>query len=384
MISVLTVLPRGEVTAGWWAFATVMAVITIATVIGNLSVVIALCKVKRSPTHFPLTSLVVADLLVGLVVLPIAAARELFVFHLPRIVCAFWSTMDVLCCTASILSLCVLGWERWSGITAPLARARRGERARLLAYTVWPIASAVALPTAFIPSPRHFHPGEMAKACTVNTNIGYVFFSISFSFYLPAGMMIVMYGYILRALAAPPPLRVHRGRSPNTNTNNIQSQTPNKPISNPVPHPESTQDLNSNDLPRYSTPKGRKLNIPGISKSIQIPSPLKSPRAFRGFMSRQRRATRTIIKLMGLFLVCWTPFFVMLPVDSLFDCVRDTTWQWCTWLGYLNSALNPLVYSAASPSVRRAFRASFSSSNDVAMTTREKRSDGIIDISGLK
>lgn len=82
--------------------------------------------------------------------------------------------MDVLCCTASILSLCALGWERWHGITAPLSRARRGKRARILAVLVWPVATLVALPNAFIPSPRHFHPGELEKACTVNINTGLV------------------------------------------------------------------------------------------------------------------------------------------------------------------------------------------------------------------
>ncbi|CAK1548087.1 unnamed protein product [Leptosia nina] len=338
-----------------------MALITFATLIGNVSVIAALLRAKRSPTHYPLSSLVVADFMVGLVVLPIATARELFVFHLPRAVCVFWSTMDVLCCTASILSLCVLGWERWCGITAPLARARRAKKARLLACIVWPVASAVALPTAFIPSPRHFHPGEMAKACTVNTNIGYVFFSISFSFYLPAGMMLVMYGYILRALAAPPPIRVHRGRSPNQETQN-QAQRRSREATDASDHAPK-DDKKADVAPTCTTRKGKILNIPGTSKSIKLPSPLRSPRTLGGLMTRQRRATRTIIMLMALFLVCWAPFFIMLPLDSVFDCVWDSAWQWCTWLGYLNSALNPLVYSAGSPTVRKALRASFTTNS---------------------
>ncbi|XP_063545816.1 alpha-2A adrenergic receptor-like [Cydia strobilella] len=76
-----------------------------------------------------------------------------------------------------------------------------------------------------------------------------------------------------------------------------------------------------------------------------------------GAAERQRRVTITIIRLMCLFLICWTPFFIMLPVDSLCDCVQDSTWQWCTWLGYTNSALNPVVYAAAATRVRRAFQA---------------------------
>ncbi|XP_046972663.1 octopamine receptor-like [Vanessa cardui] len=327
---------RGDTTTGWWAAVTAMMVITVATTVGNTAVLMALWRVRRAPSHYPLTSLVLADLLVGIMVQPLAAARELFVFNLNWAICSCWSTMDVLCCTASILSLCALGWERWSGITAPLARARRGKRARVLAALVWPVATLVALPNAFIPSPRHFHPGELEKACTVNTNIGYVFFSITLSFYLPAGVLVTLYGFILRALSAPPPIRAHRGRA------SCHAQ--------------------------WSVTKGLfELTDYGMYCAIECAN----------FMLRQRRATRTIVMLMALFLICWTPYFVMLPLDSLCDCVWETTWQWCTWLGYINSALNPLVYAAASPSVRRALHTSLTSSGsrnvDMPLTPRVRR-----------
>ncbi|CAH2068236.1 unnamed protein product, partial [Iphiclides podalirius] len=205
---------RGDVTVWWCATAAAMVLVTVTTVVGNVVVMAALWRVRRAPSHYPLTSLVAADLLVGLTVLPIATGRELFVFHLDWSLCSFWSTMDVLCCTASILSLCVLGWERWCAITAPLARDRRARRARLLSLLVWPTATLVALPTVFVPSPYHHKPEELAKACTVNTNIGYVFFSVALSFYVPAAVMVGLYTCIVRALATAPPIRAHRGRTP--------------------------------------------------------------------------------------------------------------------------------------------------------------------------
>ncbi|XP_045453204.1 5-hydroxytryptamine receptor 1A-like [Melitaea cinxia] len=317
--------------------------INIATILGNTAVMLALSRARRAPSHYPLASLVLADLLVGLLVQPLAAMRELFVFKLNHTICSCWSTMDVLCCTASILSLCALGWERWHGITAPLSRARRGRRARRLAVLVWPVATLVALPNAFIPSPRHFHPGELEKACTVNINTGYVFFSITLSFYLPACILVTLYGFILRALSAPPSIRAHRGRSP------------------------------------YHEPRGHDLNNLLNNNALQK-SEITSANNHNvaNFILRQRRATRTIVMLMALFLICWTPYFIILPLDSLYDCVWEVTWQWCTWLGYMNSVLNPLVYAAASPSVRRALHSSLTSSSsrnvDVPLTPRVRRS----------
>ncbi|CAK1599376.1 unnamed protein product [Parnassius mnemosyne] len=119
------------------------------------------------------------------------------------------------------------------------------------------------------------------------------------------------------------------------------------------------------------------MNVPGGNTNVQS-TPMKSTDAEDGIGARQRRATRTIVMLMSLFLLCWTPFFVMLPVDSLCECVWDSTWQWCTWLGYTNSALNPMVYAAASPSVRQALRASLATTSsalntDIPMTPCVRR-----------
>ncbi|OWR40696.1 5-hydroxytryptamine receptor 1 [Danaus plexippus plexippus] len=315
-----------------------MVIITVATVVGNSAVMVALWRVRRAPSHYPLISLVTADLLVGLLVQPLAALRELYVFNLSdfpsdRIICSCWSIMDVLCCTASILSLCVLGWERWSGITNPLARARRAKRAKLVAGLVWPLAAVIAIPNALVRSHKHFHPGELEKACEVNTNTGYVFFSVTLSFYLPAVVMLMMYCFILRALSAPPPVRAHRGRPSNNSRGKAMS-------SESTTQPGPSTDNNQNTV--------------------------------ASFISRQRRATRIIVMLMTLFFVCWTPYFVMLPLDSLYDCVYDSGWLWCTWLGYINSSLNPLVYAVSSPSVRSALRSSLTSSgrNDMGLTRR--------------
>lgn len=61
-----------------------MAAITLATVAGNAAVLTALLRLRRAPAHYPLASLAAADLLVGVCVLPVAAARELFVIHLRK------------------------------------------------------------------------------------------------------------------------------------------------------------------------------------------------------------------------------------------------------------------------------------------------------------
>ncbi|XP_075989116.1 5-hydroxytryptamine receptor 1D-like [Anticarsia gemmatalis] len=373
-----TLYPRGGFNANWCARAAAIITLITCTVTGNTAVLLALRRTRRAPAHYPLVSLAAADLLVGLFVVPIAAVRELFVVQLHWLLCTSWETLDVLCCTASILSLCVLGWERWCGITAPLARAQRSRYARILAGLVWPVSLAVAMPTAFIYAPKH-HPGETDKACPDNMNVSYVFVSATLSFYLPASVMVGLYARILSALSVPPQIRSHRGRSPWRVVSPIGKPSKNASSGCSTPLPDKTTQEQPKS-PMILTPKGASLNLPEGSKRVDCAAPnkvktggLKSSAG--GILSLQRRATQTIVRLMALFLVCWTPFFVMLPVDSICDCVWDSIWQWSTWLGYLNSALNPLVYAAASPSVRQALHASLTSSarQDIQMTTPVRR-----------
>ncbi|XP_022819227.1 octopamine receptor 1-like [Spodoptera litura] len=360
---------RGGLTSRWCAMAASMAALATITTVGNIAVLIALRRTRTAPAHYPLASLATADLLVGLFVLPVAAARELFVFQSNWIICSCWKVMDILCCTASILSLCCLGWERWCGITAPFARARRARLARLFACLVWPVSLAVALPTAFIPSPKTLQIG-VEKGCPDNTHIGYAFYCASLSFYLPAVMMVVLYARILCALSVPLEIRSHRGAVQGSDNGQVDKASTSALRRSVTVITELSTLPDRTNTEVASSPKDS--NMSALTRTVECTtaSPAKHPGAPSSIMSRQQRATRTIIRLMGLFLFCWTPFFIVLPVDALCHCVWEPMWQVCTWLGFTNSALNPLVYAAASPSVRKALHASLTSSvrPEVSMT----------------
>ncbi|KAL0193905.1 hypothetical protein M9458_012201, partial [Cirrhinus mrigala] len=89
-----------------------LAIITTVTVIGNMLVVIAVCVVKklRQPSNYLLVSLAVADLSVAIVVMPFVIVTDLtggkWLFG--EVFCNIFIGMDVMCCTASIMTLCVI------------------------------------------------------------------------------------------------------------------------------------------------------------------------------------------------------------------------------------------------------------------------------------
>ncbi|XP_059608789.1 putative tyramine receptor 2 [Phlebotomus argentipes] len=75
-------------------------------------------------------------------------------------------------------------------------------------------------------------------------------------------------------------------------------------------------------------------------------------------LSKERRAARTLGIIMGVFVVCWLPFFIMyvtLPFCGS-CCPSDKLINFITWLGYINSALNPIIYTIFNLDYRRAFK----------------------------
>lgn len=76
-------------------------------------------------------------------------------------------------------------------------------------------------------------------------------------------------------------------------------------------------------------------------------------------LSKERRAARTLGIIMGVFVVCWLPFFLMYVIKPFCKqscCPSNRLINFITWLGYINSALNPIIYTIFNLDFRRAFK----------------------------
>ncbi|XP_064631095.1 5-hydroxytryptamine receptor 1A-like [Lineus longissimus] len=176
-------------------------VIIIGTVSGNIMVVIAVLterRLRKVGNSF-IVSLAVSDLLVGLVVTPFAIAYQLMgTWQLGSSLCDMWVSLDVISCTASIMNLCVISFDRYNAITQPLqyARKRTARRAAIMILVAWLYSVIIALPPLLgwreQRNPDYYE-------CMISQDKGYTIYSTVGAFYLPLFVMIYLYGRVFRA-----------------------------------------------------------------------------------------------------------------------------------------------------------------------------------------
>lgn len=182
--------------------------IIIGTVVGNILVCVAVCLVRklRRPCNYLLVSLAISDLCVAVLVMPMATFYEIhgqWIFG--EILCNLWVSFDVLCCTASILNLCMISVDRYYAITKPLEYGVKRTPRRMILWVilVWCFAACISLPPLLILGNEYTIERENGEVhenvCLVSQNFGYQLYATMCSFYIPLTVMMLVYYKIFRA-----------------------------------------------------------------------------------------------------------------------------------------------------------------------------------------
>lgn len=365
-----------------------------ATVFGNSLVILAVIRERylHTATNYFITSLAVADCLVGLVVMPFSALYEVLenTWFFGTDWCDIWRSLDVLFSTASILNLCVISLDRYWAITDPFSYPMRMtvKRAAGLICAVWVCSSAISFPA--IVWWRAARDGEMpAYKCTFTEHLGYLVFSSTISFYLPLLVMVFTYCRIYRAAVIQTrslkigtkqvlmasgelqlTLRIHRGgttREPSTSAHHQAVHSGGSlgggggSQHHSHSHHHSSHHNHSATGTTTSTPEEpddeplSALHNNGLARHRHMGKNFSLSRKLAKF-AKEKKAAKTLGIVMGVFIVCWLPFFVVNLLSGFcMECIEheEIVSAVVTWLGWINSCMNPVIYACWSRDFRR-------------------------------
>lgn len=120
-------------------------------------------------------------------------------WYLGRALCDMWVSMDVLCCTASILHLVAIAFDRfWAVSNIDYVRRRCARQILLMIALVWFVSIAISIPPLFGWRGEMDNP-ELSGQCMISQDHGYTIFSTVGAFYCPLVLMLVLNFKIYRA-----------------------------------------------------------------------------------------------------------------------------------------------------------------------------------------
>ncbi|XP_070819037.1 histamine receptor H2a [Chaetodon trifascialis] len=301
----------------------ILSLLILLTVGGNVLVCLAVCASRRLRclTNCFIVSLAVTDLLLGLLVLPFSALLQLNEeWPLGPVFCNFYISMDVMLCTASILTLLAISVDRYLAVTMPLRYTSLvlPWRVAVAMASVWTVSVAVS----FLPIQMGWNtvngtvqnrgPWAPERRCRFELNRPYVLTDSLLTFYLPLVAMCWTYLRILR-IARAQAKRIIGAR------------------------PTCITSYNCRNNPPTSTTVVCSVTAVAL---------------------REHKATVTLAAVIGAFVVCWLPYFILFTVLGLKEHPDPSTvpeYPIVLWLGYANSALNPFLYGALNRDFRSAY-----------------------------
>ncbi|XP_069092688.1 trace amine-associated receptor 3-like [Pleurodeles waltl] len=275
------------------------------TIFGNLAMIISISHFKQlhSPTNFLILSMAATDFLLGFIIMPYSMIRSVEkCWQFGDMFCRIHYSFDLMFSVISIFHLCSIAVDRFYAVCDPLRYSTKMTMTVIKGLVVfcWSVPAVFAFGVVITDSHVSGIEGyETLVACfslcpiTFNKLWSIVMFIACF--FAPGSVMVGIYIKIF-----------------------VVSKR----------HAQIINKMSS---------LGKDEANHNLSKKTD------------------RKAAKTLGIVMGVFLACWLPVFIVILIDPVLGfSTPEDLFDALNWLGYINSTCNPLIYGFFYPWFRKA------------------------------
>nr|XP_055041352.1 trace amine-associated receptor 4-like [Misgurnus anguillicaudatus] len=289
------------------AMYTFISLMILMTVFGNLLIIISISHFKQlqSPTHLIVQSLAVCDCLLGSLVMPYSMVRSVEgCWFLGDVVCKVHSSLDMTFCFSSLIHLSLISIDRYWAICDPLKYKMRITNKTVTVFITftWIFSFVYSFSVVFsgvyaVGLEAYTLQVSCFGGCAVFFNKEWGLISIILLFIIPGTIMSSLYIIIF------------------------------------------------NVVKKHAKVLSEKVSVTTTGVNSQSSA------------HRERKAAKTLALVMGVFFLCWLPYFIATAVDPFINFMTPpAVYEALFWFAYFNSACNPLIYGFFYPRFQKAFK----------------------------
>ncbi|XP_036451423.1 trace amine-associated receptor 13c-like [Colossoma macropomum] len=250
-------------------------------------------KELHTPTNLLILSVAVADLLMGLFVMPVNIMQLInSCWYLGKIACTVSIMVSFVSTSGSLCSLVLIAVDRYIAVTDPLLYSVKFTVCKTLLLIIVGWSFLLLYIFIYMYSNNHLLPSQIISTCygecVIYVKHSWVFVDVVVSFLTPCSVILVLYSIIFKVAR-------RQAKAVRAVMNGVSNR------------------------------HGAKVS--NVSET---------------------KAAKTLAIIIFVYLACWIPYFLScLSVENL--TTSSTVWTVFSWLAYMNSSMNPLIYAIFHP-----------------------------------
>nr|XP_009934240.1 PREDICTED: histamine H3 receptor-like [Opisthocomus hoazin] len=346
--------------------AFLMVLLALVTILGNALVIIAFIMDRnlRHRSNYYFLNLAISDFAVGAFCMPLYIPYSLTgKWHLGRGVCKLWLVMDYLLCTASVFNIVLISYDRFLSVTKAVSyRAQQGMRSNPVVkmVAIWVFAFLLYCPAILFWEYMAGHSKIAEDQCCAEFSQNWYFLlcASTLEFFVPLLSVTYFNVHIFHNIQrrqrhgstqdCEPPRSGRPSRRfcllPRPGASSPSSEADDSVSSSARPKKESlVTETSSPSRGNSVTPE----NDFSVSFCVRIKSKLQ----------QDKKIAKSLAIIVCVFAICWAPYTLLMIVSGACQrsCVHESLYEVTFWLLWLNSALNPFLYSLCHVKFRMAF-----------------------------